>query len=143
MATTKQIAEGELRMEQLIKAFDLNTNLLKYLKEGRLYYSYLNAGIWGCIDTIEYHPNYVKLCKDFENEHNAYVYHAIESVCMLEGRRIVFLTMLYVSSDESEWKMERLESNYIAAYAYNITDGFGELGDVFLSSNNGAMVRTR
>lgn len=134
---TKQKKEAAIRLRKLTDAFDLNTHLCEYLAEDKVYYSYLVAGLFGCIDTITYDENNYKVCQDFEKKRNAFVYHAIESHTPY-GK---MLTLLFVSENESEWEYERLYSNYISAYVYNFDTNFGELGDVFLASDNGALVR--
>ena len=51
--------------------------------------------------------------------------------------------LLYVSDDEESWEYERLEDNYISAYVYNINHPeCSEFGDIILTGNNGALVRT-
>ncbi len=138
-ATEKQIKEAWIRMEQLIDAFNLNENLMRYLMEGRICYSYMVSGAFGCIGTIGYNPSYAKICKEFEEETGAYVYHVIETDTTFG----TMIALLYVSPEtcEEEWEMDRLESNYIIAYVYNLKYESGEYGDVFLASDNGALVR--
>ncbi len=137
MATKKQKEEALYRMRQLTEAFDLNPNLVKYLEEGRVYYSYITGISWACVDTIMYDPSYVEVIKNFEEESGGYVYHAIETESIY-GK---MLTLLFVSPREKNWGMERLTENYIYSYVYNFSDADGERGDVFLSSDNGALVR--
>ncbi len=138
MATKKQKAEALYRMRQLTEAFDLNPNLVKYLEEGRVYYSYITGGgMFACVDTITYDPSYVEVIKNFQEESGGYVYHAIET----NTKYGKMLTLLFVTPYEDNWKMERLTENYIYAYVYNFSDADGERGDVFLSSDNGALVR--
>ena len=130
-------AEAMDRMKELKKVFDLNPKLVKYLEEGKLYYSYLVSGLFGCIDTINYDKDYAEIVNVFQKETGNYVYHAIETKSAF-GR---LLSLLYVSVDEERWPMQRLESDYITAYVYNIDDEFGEYGDIFLTSDNGALLR--
>lgn len=133
-----QKQEALMRMNALVEKFNLNPKLIKYLKEEKLYYSYLTAGgFMGSIDKISYDEKYETICRDFEVDKNAYVYHAIESES-IDGK---LFTLLYVSSNPDEWEYERLESNYISAYAYNFDMNDGEYGDVFLNSVHGALVR--
>ncbi|MBE7019812.1 MAG: hypothetical protein E7411_00050 [Ruminococcaceae bacterium] len=135
----KQKQEALQRMEVLIEKFSLNPNLHKYLSEDRLYYSYfVVAGVMASIDTISYEEENERICRDFEEKHGAYVYHAIESETIY-GK---MLAMLYVSKNEQEWEFERLGDNYITSYVYNFTDEEGAFGDIFLASVDGALVRT-
>lgn len=139
MATKRQIEEAQTRMQALTDAFDLNEKLLDYLKQGKVYYSYRVSGMFGCIDTIEYDENNLSICKEFEQKTGAYVYHAIESETIY-GK---MLTLLHVSSEEQleGWALEQLSADHIFAYVYNFSMDFGEYGGVFLSSDNGALVR--
>lgn len=143
MKKNKQIMEAQARMETLVKVLGANPNLSKYLKQGKVYYSYLVSGLWGCIDTINYDPNYVSIIKEFEEEYKAYVYHAIET----ETHYGKLLTLLYVSSHEEDWEYERLvyddepeHFKSIYGQTYNITHGFSEGGSFYVYSDNGALV---
>lgn len=168
MERSKMHAEAVLRMKALQDNFDLNPKILQYLEEGKLYYSYRISG-WanGCIDTIDYDERYAKAVNDFEEKTGNYVYHVIETKSMGQVREVdtgsavisylekadadpvTMLTLLYVSSDDEDWMTERLEGDYIAAYVMNLgeqDDGFyggyyGEYGDVFLTSDGGALLR--
>lgn len=137
--TDRQRQEGISRMAQLTDIFELNPNLVKYLREGKLYYSYIAMGLFGCIDTITYDPEYTRVCRKFEEETGAYVYHVIESDTYF-GK---MLAILFVSSgeDETGWKFERIEGENILAYVYNLTEEFGEYGSILLTSDNGALLR--
>ena len=135
----KQKQEALQRMEALIEKLNLNPNLQKYLLEDKLYYSYLTAaGLMGSIDTISYDEENERLCREFEEKHGTYVYHAIESETIY-GK---MLAMLYVSKNEQEWEYERLINDYITSYVYNFSDEEGTFGDIFLASVDGALVRT-
>ena len=137
--TDRQKQEGINRLTKLTDVFGLNPKLVQYLEEGHLYYSYMVLGMFGCIDTIEYEEGYAQVCKEFEEEKGAYVYHVIESDTPF-GK---MLTMLHVSSEENEmdWEAERISGNFILAYVYNLTQAFGEYGGVLLTSDNGALLR--
>ena len=47
----------------------------------------------------------------------------------------------YVSSHEETWEWERPTADYATAYVYNFDMKDGEFGDIFLTSNNGALIR--
>ena len=168
MERSKMHAEAVLRMKALQDKFDLNPKILQYLEEGKLYYSYRISG-WanGCIDTIDYDERYAKAVKDFEGKTGNYVYHVIETKSMGQVREVdtgsavvsylekaddepsTLLTLLFVSSEEEDWTTERLENNYVYAYVMNLGEPddsfyggyFGEYGDVFLTSDGGALLR--
>ena len=127
--------EALFRLKELEEQFELRPNIYKYFKEGKLYYSYLIAGISGCIDTINYDSRYVKVVEEFENRYNSLVYHVIES-----GNTIA---LLYVSDCEEDWEMQRLfAGQYIAAYVYNFEHpDLSEYGDIVITCSEGALVR--
>ena len=133
----KQRKEAIRRMETLEKTFHLNPKLMKYLKEGKVYYSYMVSGMFGCIDTIHYDENFAAIVKNFEEETGNYVYHVIETNSQF-GK---MLNLLYVSQNEDNWAVERLESGFLSCYVYNMDDKCGEYGDIFLTSDNGALLR--
>ncbi len=140
MATNKQKKEALIRMEQLTKALGLNPHLLEYLREGKIYYSYMVSGMFGCIDTIDYDPSNAEAVQKFEHKNGAYVYHVIES----ETTKGKVLSFLYVSKEkyEEDWEFQRYWDGYIASYVYMKDSGFGEFGDIVITSDNGAIVRT-
>lgn len=95
---------------------------------------------FGCIDTIEWDARFPKLVvESFEKKKGAYVYHVIESKTRF-GHMLCFL---YVSKEKNreDWPSERLYEDYIFCYTYNLTTGYEEYGDVFLTSGNGALLR--
>lgn len=139
----RQKEEALFRMNTLIKKYDLNSKLYTYLKEDKLYYSYYiipDIKTLGCINIIIYDKRYENIVKVFEEKYEAFVYHSIETFSIY-GK---MLTLLFVSKDESEWDFERPLKNedYIHSYVFNLDNNFGEFGDVFLSSDGGALVRT-
>ena len=169
MERYKMHAEAMSRMKTLQEKFDLNPKILQYLKDEKLYYSYRVSGwSFGCIDTIDYDERYAKAVKDFEEKTGNYVYHVLETKLMGQVRSVdtgssvisylekadsdedsvTLLTLLYVSQEEEDWMAERLEDDYIVAYVMNLSEQdsgfggyFGEYGDVFLTSDGGALLR--
>ncbi|MBR1528412.1 MAG: hypothetical protein IJ642_03790 [Oscillospiraceae bacterium] len=137
--TKKQKTEALLRLRELTKAFNLNPEIIRCFQEDKLYYSYLASGTFGCIDTINYDPSYAGIVQKFEQETGSLVYHAVETENMY-GK---LLSLLYVSNEKykDEWNLQRLEKEYIASYVWNINENFGEYGDIFLTSDNGALLR--
>ena len=147
--------EALSRMKALTEKFGLNPNLFNYLEQGELYYSYRVSGwAWGCIDKISYDPNYAEVVDRFQKESGSMVYHAIESRFKINAEtseissdetpeEIVLLTMLFVSQSAEDWDIERIaEEGYCFAYVENITEKFGEYGDVVLTSDgSGALLR--
>lgn len=146
MAVTNLEIKNEAinRIETLIEICNLNPKVLKYFKEGKVYYSYLTAGgFLGSIDTISYDKAYKQAVKKFEIEHQDYlVYHVIETIT-LSGK---FLSLLYVSNEKKDWESERLQSdNAIMAYVLNLDNPeLSEFGYITVDrfGESGALVRT-
>lgn len=42
----KMKEEAVSRLKNLTSSLNLNPNLVKYFKQGKVYYSYLTAGVW-------------------------------------------------------------------------------------------------
>ena len=136
------IDEAISRIETLTEKYSLNPNILKYFKQGKVYYSYLTAGgFMASIDTISYDPAYEKAVRDFEAYYSGYkVYHAIEAHTAF-GK---MLSLLYVSSDENEWEMERLYGNSVMSYTVNMDEpDESEFGYITVGQfgESGALVR--
>lgn len=134
--------EAEKRIKELTEKYHLNPNILKYFKEGRVYYSYLTAyGMIGSIDTISYDKRYEDAVKEFEEKYEGYmVYHAIEDITEFGE----MLSLLYVSTHEEEWEFERCVDDYIASYTINFTNpDCSEFGDIIVSrfEDSGALIR--
>lgn len=136
--------EAISRIETFIEKCNLNPKVLKYFKEGKIYYSYLTAGgFLGSIDTISYDKAYEQAVKKFKIEHqDSLVYHVIETIT-LSGK---FLSLLYVSNEKKDWESERLQSdNAIMAYVLNLDNPeLSEFGYITVDrfGESGALVRT-
>ncbi len=127
--------EAIRRLENLTKKYKLNPNILKYFKEGNLYYSYMAIeGIMSSIDTINYDERYAEVVKEFEERTNSLVYHAIETGDML--------SLLFVSSKPEQWQGEEERNDTIWAYVKNFAEtDDSEMGYIYISSFKGALVR--
>lgn len=142
-ATSEEIkAEAVHRIEELTKKYQLNPNILRYFKEGRVYYSYLTAGgFMASIDTIEYDPRYAAAVREFEKTFAGYkVYHAIESMTGFG----TMLCLLYVGPDADEWEMQRLNGDYLYSYIVNLSvPDFSEFGEIKVGpfGESGALIR--
>ena len=129
--------EAALRLKWLIRNLGLNPNVLKYFKQGKLYYSYMTAGgFMGSVDTITYEPLYVQIVREAERLFGIHVYHAVETYGF--GRELI---LLYVEQDFREWEYSRPESSVLMAYVYNLEFSEGEFGYVELDSFMGALYR--
>jgi hypothetical protein len=134
---TEIINEAIRRLEQLVDKMRLNSNVIKYFKQGKVYYSYITGGIIGSIDTITYDPRYEIVVKEFEEEYEGcVVYHAIEFGSML--------SLLFVSNNKDTWCAEELIGNSIFSYTVNFEDNTKEFGSIYVSDymNSGALIRT-
>lgn len=131
-----QRKEANKRIDALTKKFNLNPHVKEYFNKGRVYYSYITGLVIGSMDTIEYDTRYARVVKEFEERTHSLVYHAIETGDTL--------ALLYVSNKPTNWPMERLENDYIAAYVYNFAHPeCSEDGDIFISGymESGCLVR--
>lgn len=129
--------EAVFRLSTLTEKYSLNPNILKYFKEGKVYYSYVTAGVIGSIDSISYDSRYEKAVSDFEQQNKGYkVYHAIECGFML--------SLLYVSTNFDDWESERLSGNSIFSYTINFQDNISEFGYIGVSGymESGALLRS-
>lgn len=138
--------EALSRLEKITNTLEeVNPNIYKYFSEGKLYYSYLNSGILGSIDTISYDPRYEKIVREFEEKYSKLVYHVIET-----GH---YLSLLYVSNPKENWTDEKLieaweaerlfDNEILMAYVYDLNTDFAEFGDIWVKGHMGAIVRTR
>lgn len=133
--------EAVKRLMELTEKYNLNPNILRYFKDGKVYYSYLTAsGLIGSIDTITYDSRYEKAVQNFEKKYKGHlVFHAIESITVY-GR---VLSLLYVGEKEN-WNGERLFHDYIAVYVVNLDfPENSEFGDIVVQSfeESGALIR--
>lgn len=127
--------EAIRRLSNLVDKYDLNPNILKYFKQGKLYYSYaVVEGIMGSIDTINYDERYAEAVKEFENRTHNLVYHAIET-----GNT---LALLFVSHYTEDWEAEDESNHSILAFIKNFdTPEYSEIGYIYISSYNGVLTR--
>ena len=136
MATAEMKKEALSRLEDMTRKLHLNPHIVDYFKQDRIYYSYTTF-MGGCINTVTYDPRFPRIIADFERMYNCYVYHAILCGDML--------SLLFVSSYESDWPEERLHSDgTICTYTHNFSEpDFSEIGYIGITSDNGAIIRDR
>ena len=78
--------------------------------------------------------------QEFENEHNALVYHVIHTHTM----EMDMYNFLFVSDYDDEWEMENedIKYGYVFAYVWNTTvDYFSEFGSIAVQGRFGGLVR--
>ena len=126
----KMFNEALERMEML----KLSRQCINAFKKGKVWESEWIGALYECND------DEMKLIKDFEEGHNCLVYHMIHN-------KFEFgecYTMMIVTSDEDEWKMDRedLSQGYAFVYVKNIDDdNCSEFGSVAIKSNIGGLIR--
>ena len=82
-----------------------------------------------------------KFVEDFENEHNAVVYHIIKTHTTIG----CMLSVFYVSDDEAEWESDRedMKIGEQLCYVKNIdNDDCSEFGYICFQKNCGGLMRT-
>lgn len=82
-----------------------------------------------------------KFVKDFEDEHNAVVYHIVKTITTIG----CMLSVFYVSDDESEWESDRedIENGEQLCYVKNIdNEDCSEFGFICFKKSFGGLVRT-
>lgn len=134
----KKKEEALKRMQKICEVFDLGFNLVGYLRQDKIYYSYAYS-----MDTISYDSRYPVFVKKFEEQYNCFVYHVVEANTSL-GK---MLSLLYVSDNESDWFGQELNNESIMAYTFILEDDDsscwfdGDFGFIGLSSPLGYLAR--
>ena len=131
----KQKNEAVERMNELNI---LDQTIKEFKKEGRINKSEF-GGILYWLDEEE-----MSKVKEFEEEYNALVYHAIKGIYrMCDGSTIEVLDFLYVSAEECEWEMDRkdLKGNYAYVYSLSNCCPYGEFGSIMVKPNVGGLMR--
>lgn len=131
----KQKKEAVMRMNMLNI---LNQTIKEFEKEERI-----NKSEFG---GILYWLNDEELAKvkEFEEEYNALVYHAIKGVYrMCDSSTMETLDFLYVSAEEEEWEMDRgeLKNNYALVYTVSDCCPCGEFGSIMVKPSMGGLMR--
>ena len=127
----KQQQEAIARLEQL----NLYPTVLKEFKQGLINVSE-HGGILYWADEEQQ-----AIIKEFEQEHEAIVYHIILSYTEI-GR---MLSIMYVSKYEEEWEMDRddLKQGYPCVYVKNLDDDMlSEFGCIGIVERFGGLMRT-
>lgn len=78
--------------------------------------------------------------KEFEDEHNALVYHVIHTPVRIDGIPMDLYNFLYVSDYEEEWEMDNvdIDDGYVMAYVWNKTDDWmSEFGSIAVQERFG------
>lgn len=125
--------EADKRLAELKRTLHISKRVLKGFEEDKIYYSYVP--FVGNAKIAVLNKKYLEIIDNFQKKYNCLVYHAIVTYGMI--------ALLFVGDDKENWEYERLENDYIFAYVYNMDNpDCSEFGDIFLTSDNGALVRT-
>lgn len=126
----KQFEEALRRMEIL----KLSKQCVNAFKKGIVWES---EGIGALYECNEQEKQYIK---EIEERYDILVYHMIHNVFEFGE----CYTMLYVSSDESEWKYDckDIADGYVLSYVKNVDDDIcSEFGTVYVKPSIGGLVR--
>lgn len=136
----KEEALNRLRILQM-KYGLMETVINEFEKEDTLYYSeYVNKNFPAILYWISNNKEYQTKIKEFEEKHNALVYHVILT-------RTVFgtiLSLLYVSEEQEVWQEDRdnLQEGLPLAYCINIEDdNCSEFGGIQIAGAMGGIER--
>lgn len=137
-----QKQEAITRLKILEDNYLLHKNVLKEFEQnGTIYYSEnINEFYQGMLFWLSNKKEYENVVKKIEKEWNIFVYH-----CIFDYKRVgKALTMLYVSSNQEEWEIQREEllDGNIVVYTYNFEDNIGsEFGRTVITGVNGGLKR--
>ena len=128
----RQVKEAVERM----KLLELYPAVIKELINEKVINKSEHIGILYWLDDDE-----KKFVEDFENEHNAVVYHIIKTYTTIG----CMLSVFYVSDDEAEWESDRedMKIGEQLCYVKNIdNDDCSEFGYICFQKNCGGLMRT-
>lgn len=139
------VTRNEMKNEALarMRILKIRENAVNDLEKNDI----VNVSFFGCGILFWHTDKQIELIKNFENQYNCLVYHAITSTSEIDE----LLTLLYVSQDEADWPTDREDlKNYdprygysIMAYVYDLTnDIFSGFGRVCVKPKNSGLVRT-
>lgn len=135
----------EEALNRLAKLGIMNRVKEGFAKDGTLFYSD-QTSLGGILYLLSEAPGWYEKIRNFEEEHNALVYHAIHSRTVLGD----MLTLLFVSQFEEEWEFDNNDLDYkdengftVFSYVYNLShDDLSEFGTVIVKEAGGGLVRT-
>lgn len=130
----------EMKKEEAIqrmRALDLYKPCIEaFNKRDEVQLSEMTGGLYEFSDNAAL----VKKVREFENEHNALIYHVIHTFTQF-GELYSFL---YVSDHKDEWDYdnEDIKDNYTLAYVWNTSDDWcSEFGTIAVKQKFGGLVR--
>ena len=136
MKVSREIKKAEALKR--MKMLDLYSPYIKaFEKKDEIFLSEMTGGVYELSNEKELKAK----IKEFEEEHNALVYHVIRTMTNI-GELYSFL---YISDYEEEWDMDNasLEEGYTLAYVWNKDDEWcSEFGEIGVRGKFGGIVRT-
>jgi hypothetical protein len=137
-----QKVEASNRLRILQMNYGLMENVINEFEQANtLYYSeYINQNIQGILYYVSNNEEFENAIKDFEEKHQALVYHAILTP-LTYGR---MLSLLYVSKTVEEWQTDReeLSEGLPLVYCKNLDDDTtSEFGGIQIAKANGGITR--
>ena len=127
-------AQRKEALERMVM-LKMSRQCINAFKRGEVWESEGIGALYDCNDEEN------KMIKDFEEKHNAVVYHMIHNIFEFGE----CYSMLYVSQDKDEWQSDRydIEDGYAMAYVYNKDcPEFSEFGSIGIRPSIGGLVRT-
>ena len=106
------------------------TAIREFENENKLNFSFDGITFW--LDDAK-----KKAVELFEKQYDALVYHVIEDHHKINGETFDSINLLYVSSNENEWEMERADLDDRTPLAYVINDAahLKEIGSIHITVN--------
>lgn len=141
MTKEEQRNEAILRIQELTKKFNLNSNMLDFFKNGKIYgldYVYdENSKIQDRNKLIS------SIIAECQNKYNSVVYYYYIVDINIEGYNLELLNIFYVGQHKEDWEYERLSKDnemYIRTYELN-DPSRPELSFVKVNSKDGNLIR--
>ena len=135
-----QKQEAIERLKILQNRFQLMETVTKeFLNDGTVYYSeYQNQAFPAILYWVTNQEEYANIIKEIEEEKNILVYHAILTPTVY-GK---YLSLLYVSKCQEEWKKDKadLKQGLPLAYCINLSDPqMAEFGGIQIKGTMGGI----
>lgn len=139
MTKEEQRKEAILRIQELTKKFNLNSNMLDFFENGKIYgLDYVESSkVQDRNKLISY------IIADFQNEYNAVIYYYNIVDITIDSYDLEILNIFYVGQYKEDWEHERLSEDsemYIQTYELN-DPSRPEFAFVKVGSVDGNLVR--
>ena len=144
--TKEKMREEAIARLKILEKKGLHPNVLREFEaEGKLNYSErvsFGGAAAGILYWMDSSPELLEKVREFEEEHNALVYHATAERFMEVGR---MLDLFYVSAYEEEWEQDRTDlegEEYTLCYAAALDNPiYSEFGGISFKVAGGGLVR--